>query len=118
MIDKKDKPLGVDEFLRHYLSPIHDALTPLQNKIFMTRRKSQRNKKENSNDEPEDNNEASTSNIFPEVEFTASNFTASSNNLPANTNASSEVPLEVKHYIDAAFEKTNPRNQNLVPKLS
>jgi len=73
----------------------------------MTRtRKTLRNRKEDNNNEPEINNEASTSdNLFPEVEFTTSNFATSSNVLSTNKNVSSEIPLEVKQYINAAFEK-------------
>ena len=73
----------------------------------MTRtRKTLRNRKEDNNYEPEINNEASISdNLFPEVELTTSNFATSSKVLSTNNNVSPEIPLEVKQYINAAFEK-------------
>ena len=79
----------------------------VENKIFMTRtRKTLRNRKEDNNNEPEINNEASTSdNLFPEVELTTSNYATSSKVLSTNNNVSPEIPLEIKQYINAAFKK-------------
>src|SRR3989337_4548240 len=72
----------------------------------MTRTRKYQTRQAHNDDEPETNNETNISeNLFPEVEFTASNFATSSRTVPANTNTSPVVPPEVKQYIEAAFER-------------